>query len=293
LKGIRKDSFSAEGPVNVYRDISKNKKGAPLILKTRAVVLREIKYRDQSKILTLYTREFGKLACILKGGRNPKNRLSGIFSAGNVLDIVLYRKPEREVQLISDGSLVSCPMVPGPDIERFGVLYRIIDLVRLTTERDSRSLRLFSLLESTLLELNRERVAYRTLYAWFLLRFISLQGFAPELCRCVFSGREIPGDGGEGPRSELLFVMNPGGLALPGTIHADGRNVRPIIPEAADLLAALSRTATAASAADGSGTAEGGAALICGTILQEYCRHHLEHAGGQKNLAVISQLLAE
>jgi len=110
-----------------------------LIVKTRAVVLRETKYRDQSKLCTLFTREFGKLTVILKGGRNPKSRLCGIFTAGNLLDCVIYRKSEREVQLLSDASLLACPMLPGADMERFGALYRIIDMVNQSTERDEKT----------------------------------------------------------------------------------------------------------------------------------------------------------
>ena len=59
-----------------------------MIVKTRAVILREIKYRDQSKICSIYTRDFGKMSVIIKGARNPKNRLSSLFNAGNVVDLV-------------------------------------------------------------------------------------------------------------------------------------------------------------------------------------------------------------
>ncbi|TCD48108.1 DNA repair protein RecO [Chlorobium sp. N1] len=261
-----------------------------MIVKTRAVVLREVKYRDQSKIVTLYTREFGRLSAILKGARNPKSRLAGIFTAGNVLDTILYQRPEREVQLVSDASLVSCPMSAGADIERFGVLYALIDLVRRSTGHDGGNPRLFALVESTLLELNREGAAYRRLHAWFLLRFISLEGFAPELSRCVLSGRGLSEAAGD---NELLFVMNPGGLALRGSAHPDGRNITAVPVGAARLLCRLERTATAAEAAAGGKETETEHAGLCGTILHAYCRHHLEDAGPDRSLAVISRLLSE
>ncbi|MEI6639879.1 MAG: recombination protein O N-terminal domain-containing protein, partial [Chlorobium sp.] len=81
-----------------------------MIVKTRSVILRETRYRDQSKICLLYTREFGKMSVIVKGARNPKNRLSSLFSPGNVVDIVLYKRDGREIQLVSDGNLVFSPM---------------------------------------------------------------------------------------------------------------------------------------------------------------------------------------
>ena len=257
-----------------------------MIVKSRAVVLREVRYRDQSKIVTLYTREFGRLTAVLKGARNPKSRLSGIVTAGNVIDTVLYRRPEREIQFLSDASLVSCPMTAEADIGRFGVLYSIIDLVRRSTEHGGPSHSLFALLESTLLELNREGASCRRLHAWFLLRFISLEGFAPELSRCVIGGGELrPERKGE----ELLFVMSPGGLAARDAARPDGEGVRLLPLSAALLLHRLSRTATAAEASEG---AEEEAAL-CGALLGDYCRHHLEHAGAERSLRVISRLLSE
>ena len=125
-----------------------------MIVKTRAVILRETKYRDQSKICSVYTREFGKISVIIKGARNPKNKLSGLFSAGNVVDLVLYKKNSRDIQLVSDGNLILSPMVPAPDLDRFAVLYRIIDLVKQTTEHDEKNLSLFTLLAGTLEKLS-------------------------------------------------------------------------------------------------------------------------------------------
>ncbi len=162
-----------------------------MIVKTRAVILRETKFRDQSKICSIYTREFGKMSVIIKGARNPKNRLSGLFSAGNVVDLVLYKKSSRDIQLVSDGNLVLSPMVPAPDMERFAILYRIIDFVRHTTENDEKNLPLFTLLAGTLEQLYHPDGNFPQLYAWFLLRFVSVLGFQPSLQKCVFSGEEL------------------------------------------------------------------------------------------------------
>ncbi|NTV98787.1 MAG: DNA repair protein RecO, partial [Chlorobiaceae bacterium] len=186
-----------------------------MIVKTRAVVLKELKYRDQSKICSIYSRDFGKMSVMAKGARNPKNKLNGLLCAGNVVDVVIYRKSGRELQLVSDANLVSSPMVPVPDMDRFAVLYRIIDLVRITTENDEQNLQLFSLLTATLEKLYGSCTDFQLIYAWFLLRFVSLLGFQPSLRRCVFSGEEILRAIDSGTTASLYFVMNPGGIALP------------------------------------------------------------------------------
>lgn len=259
-----------------------------MIVKTRAVVLREIRYRDQSKICSLYSRDFGKISVIVKGARNPKNKLTGLFNAGNVIDLVLYRKNNRELQLASDGNLVSSPMVPEPDLDRFAVLYRIIDLVRQTTENDEKNLPLFSLLTGTLDQLYCNKHDFDLLYTWFLLHFVSLLGFQPSLQRCVLTGEEISRAIEAGKASGLYFVMNPGGFALPwaGASSPVIKHLLPIRP--ATLLLTLE---TAGLREVGKLQAARDDVEQLWNLLQDYCSQHMEHARVRKNLAIVSQIL--
>jgi len=261
-----------------------------VIVKSRAVILRETKYRDQSKICSIYTREFGKITVIIKGARNPKNKLSGIFSAGNVVDLVLYKKSSRDIQLVSDGNLVLSPMVPEPDMERFAILYRIIDLVRQCTEDGEKSLPLFTLLAGTLEQLYRTGINFQQLYAWFLLRLVSVLGFQPSLQRCVFSGEEIEPAINAMQLTELYFVMNPGGLALPGTSgdHFTRKQLIPVrLAMQLNTLAATRHPAGNCINADANDIER-----LC-DLLHEYCGVHLEHLRSRKNLSIVSQMLQQ
>ena len=261
-----------------------------MIVKSRAVILRETKYRDQSKICSIYTREFGKMSVIIKGARNPKNKLSGLFSAGNVVDLVLYKKSSRDIQLVSDGYLVLSPMVPEPDMERFAVLYRIIDLVRQSTENGDKSLPLFTLLAGTLEQLYRTGVDFRQLYTWFLLRFVSVLGFQPSLQRCVFSGEELVPAINAMKLTELYFVMNPGGLALPGAAGDNLARKRLIPVRLAMQLNTLAATRHPAGNSINADAAD--IERLC-DLLHEYCGVHLEHLRSRKNLSIVSQLLQQ
>ncbi|MEI8032465.1 MAG: DNA repair protein RecO [Chlorobiaceae bacterium] len=261
-----------------------------MIVKTRAVILREIKYRDQSKICAIYSREFGKISVIIKGARNPKNKLSGLFNAGNLVDLVLYKKSNREIQLVSDGNLVSCPMVPEPDMERFAVLYRVIDLIRNTTESDEKNLPLFQLLENTLEKLYGGKAGFRMLYLWFLLRFVSLMGFQPSLRTCVFSGEEIMPAVELMRLQELYFVMNPGGFALPNPAALSTARKKLLPLHLCTLLSAL------ASSKPPPGerimASDRDIERLC-ALFEEYTLLHLEHSRPGKNLAIVSQILLQ
>lgn len=273
--------------VFVYKYIQTQKKVSPVIVKTRAVVLREVKYRDQSKICLLLTREFGQISVILKAVRNPKNRMSGLFSAGNVLDTVIYRKSGRDIQLASDASLVLSPMASTPDLERFSVLYRVLDLARHSSGPEEKNLPLFSLLFSTIERLCASGGPFMPILAWFLLRLAGVLGFEPSIERCAHSGRELlPAIREEGLR-ELHFLQDPGGFALPGTAPSGFAPARPVHADQYLVVCALAtgegldilRTASPEQVS-----------ALC-DILQEYCTRHLERVPRSRHLDIVSRLL--
>ncbi len=254
-----------------------------MIVKTRAVVLRELKYRDQSKICLLMTREFGQLSVILKAGRNPKSRLSGLFTVGNIVDAVIYKRSTRDIQLASDASLVLSPLSQAPDLDRFGVLYRVLDLARHSSGPEEKNLPLFTLLSSTIERLCAEQENFLPVLAGFLLRLVGVLGFAPSIDRCVFSGRELL-QSIEG-LEELHFVHDPGGFALPGTATSYGVQLQ-AVPASRFLL--IREIATKGVSTQGSPQEE--VAAVC-DLLQEYCSRHLDRMPHRKHLDVVSRIL--
>ena len=255
-----------------------------MIVKTRAVVLREIKYRDQSKICLLLTREFGQTSVILKAVRNPKNRMSGLFSAGNIVDAVIYRRSTRDIQLASDASLVLSPLSEAPDLERFGVLFRILDLARHSSEPDEKNIPLFMLLSSTIERLCGTTEGFQTILARFLLKLAGVLGFEPSIERCVFSREEIePAIASMGLR-ELHFVHDPGGFALPGAQASFDSLMQPVPVEHYRFLRSIAANQNPAAGA-------ANVAAIC-DMLQDYCSRHLERRPHRKHLDIVSRLVS-
>ncbi len=254
-----------------------------MIITTRAVVLRELKYRDQSKICLLMTREFGQMPVIVKAVRNPKNRLCGLFSAGNVIDAVIYRRTTRDIQLASDAGLVCSPLAHEPDLERFGVLYRILDLARNASGPEEKNLPLFTLLASTIERLCSTDDDCRQLLAAFLLRLVGVLGFAPSIERCVFSGCDLAASA-DGMR-ELFFVHDPGGFALPAATPGAAVAARAVPVERYRILRDI-----AASGGRAPDVPDEETAAIC-ELLQEYCSRHLERMPHRKHLDIVSRIM--
>lgn len=260
-----------------------------MIIKTSAVVLREIKYRDQSKICLLFTREFGKISVMIKAGRNPGNKLNALVCTGNLVDTIIYKKNNRDIQLVSDANLLFSPMTLSPDLERYGVLYTILDLVRHSTASEEKNVPLFILTAKALELLCNSTDGFQLILAWFLFKLVSILGFEPSVERCVFSRQVLPPLIGQHDLHELHFVYDPGGIALQGEASMIDCPKRLISSSTYQLLLAISRSGKAGpEACKPSSPAD--TALLC-DILQEYCSRHLERIPHRKHLDIVSRIL--
>jgi len=259
-----------------------------VIVKTRAVVLRDIKYRDQSKICLLLTREYGQVSVILKGGRSAKSKTGMLFSPGNLIDAVLYKKGNRDLQLASDASLVKSPLSETPDLERFSVLYRVLDLVRYASGPEEKNVPLFTLVAATIERLCDTERDFQPILAGFLLRLVSVLGFTPVLKRCVFSNYDLLGSIEEMQLDELLFVHDPGGFALPGSAIPMGTAIQRVPVSHYLFIRALAATGSQAACPEAS--PEEVSAVTA--LLQEYCARHLGRMPHRKHLDIVSRLIS-
>ena len=66
-----------------------------MLIKTEAIILKSMKYRDTSKIVTFYTKEFGKLKGIAKGARTAKVNLVAALEPMTHSMLVIYKKEHQ------------------------------------------------------------------------------------------------------------------------------------------------------------------------------------------------------
>lgn len=76
------------------------------ILTTEAIVLSTINYSDTSKMAILLTKDAGKISVLAKGARSSKNKMGNLLNPLNHLQVVVYIKPNREVQLVTSADLL-------------------------------------------------------------------------------------------------------------------------------------------------------------------------------------------
>jgi DNA repair protein RecO (recombination protein O) len=118
-----------------------------MITRTDAVVLKSMKYRDSSKIVTFYSRRFGKVQGIAKGARQMKSKFGAALEPLSAVSLILYKKDHRELQLISQCDTLKTYKNIHSELERLAVGLSIIELLNQLTREEEGNDALYTLLE--------------------------------------------------------------------------------------------------------------------------------------------------
>ncbi len=159
------------------------------IVKTEAIVLSKLNYGDSSKIVSLYTNEFGKLSAIIKGGRNAKSKIGLVVDVLNHIQIILYKKDTREIQVISDASLLSPFLKIKDDFDKLKFAQAIIELLQKLTVEHEINHRLFRGVIRILALLNSSNEMPIILFGRFFIFFLEELGYAIQLDECSVCGK--------------------------------------------------------------------------------------------------------
>lgn len=154
------------------------------IVKTEAVVLSKFNYGDTSLIISVYTESFGKISVIIKGGRNPKSRFGKIADTLNHVQLVIYKKDNREMQLLSNIDIISHHPRIKEDIEKTQYALSIMELIKRLTVDNEVNKKLFKGLVKILLLIDSGKEHPGVLFCRFYLFFLSELGYAVQISKC-------------------------------------------------------------------------------------------------------------
>jgi DNA repair protein RecO (recombination protein O) len=172
-----------------------------MILTTEAVILRGRDYRDSSRIVTLYTKERGKLSAIAKGVRSSKSRIGLRLEPMDYVSAVLYLKESRDLQLLTQCDLVRPLGSLGQELRKMAAGMALVELVDLSTPAEERNDQLFGLLVECLISIHNATNDPENALYFFEGKLLDNLGFRPCLHRCVSCGtpmkvgEELPREG--------------------------------------------------------------------------------------------------
>lgn len=155
-----------------------------MLQKAEAVVLKTLNHGDTSKIITLYSREVGRLKLIAKGVRSPKSKAMGLFQPTRHLQVVYYAKKTSELQLFRSGELVDGFFGLEEDFDRLTLAQVMVELLDRSVEDEEQHPGLFQLLVDSLSRLSDRQMAAAETYWFFHIHLLKELGYRPHVDHC-------------------------------------------------------------------------------------------------------------
>ncbi len=161
--------------------------------KTEAIVLRSQKQGETSKILTLYTRAFGKIKLIAKGARSIKSRFGGCLELLSYISIVFYRKENRELQFLSQAEIIETFPRIFQDLDKTALAMAACELVNQLEVGEAPHPALFRLLLETLRGINKAGDKPINTLRAFQVRILNILGLKANFSACLKCGNPNSG----------------------------------------------------------------------------------------------------
>ena len=142
-----------------------------------------MEYRESSQIVTLYTREMGKMVVLAKGSRKPKSQFGATLQSLAHIEAIFYHKATRDLQTLSETSHVTLFNRLRGELARMTAGMRVLELVNALVQVEEANDTLFTLLVETLTCLDQTESGYENAWPYFQLRLAGVLGFQPAIER--------------------------------------------------------------------------------------------------------------
>lgn len=181
--------------------------------RSESIILRRSDFGEADRLLTLFSREHGKLRALAKGARKPQTRKSGHVELFMRTNFLIAKG--KNIDIITQAELVEAYAPLREDLVRTTYASYIVELLDRFTAEEDRDLRKYNLLADALgwfATSDNLLLAAR----FYELRLLSLAGFQPQLFNCVSCGEAIQ-------EQDQFFSAELGGLLCPNCRQADRR----------------------------------------------------------------------
>lgn len=153
-----------------------------MIIETEAIVIKNFRYNESSKIVTLYGEHTGKFSALVKGVRSIKSRNVGIFENLNMIKVSFRKRYNRSLQMLSRAESVTTFNGIKSNLDCLNYAYRMIELVNKTTAEFDSDTNLYTLIKTSLSALDKNiQKDYLIIYLNFLSSLAYLHGISPDI----------------------------------------------------------------------------------------------------------------
>lgn len=195
-----------------------------------AIVLRLVEFSETSLIVTLFTRDLGRVSGMAKGARRPKGPFEGALDLLAVCRVVVLQKNADVLDLLTEAKLHRRFRGGERSLERLYAGYYVAEMLRLLTDESDPHPEIYDLTIQTLQQIDGTGDPASALLR-FDAQLLRCLGQAPGTDACTDCGGSVE----ESPR--MAFSLLAGGIVC----HDCRSRQRSVVSVRSEVIAELRR----------------------------------------------------
>jgi DNA repair protein RecO (recombination protein O) len=150
--------------------------------KTKCIALNSVKYSDSSIIARLYSKEYGRISLMIKGVSNRKKGKHIImFQPLFILDLEMYYKSSRELQIIKESTVSFAPYNIYSDVKKSCVAIFLGEVLASMLKEESPNTELFDFIENSIKYYDQSDNGFANFHLAFLAGLSAFLGLEPAI----------------------------------------------------------------------------------------------------------------
>lgn len=157
-------------------------------IKTKGIVIKEVNTGEADKIVTIFSRNHGKISGYAKGARRTKSKFVAGVQFLSYSDFVLFKG--KDIYSINSCEVLEPFYEIRNDIERLTYSAHMVEILNDVIQEDQPAVKVLQLFLNTLHMLSKTDKAPELLTRIFEIRMLSILGYAPDVQCCMSCGNE-------------------------------------------------------------------------------------------------------
>jgi len=151
-----------------------------LLIKTRGIIFRAVKYSETSIIADIFTEEKGLRSYIISGVRKKKSRVSaGLLQVMSLVDMVAYFRADKDLHRIKEIKAAHIYTSLPFDVQKSAVGMFMAELAKKTIKESEENTALFEFLFRNFQFLDETKNSFANVHLHFMLGLSTYLGFLP------------------------------------------------------------------------------------------------------------------
>lgn len=169
---------------------------------TRGLILREVKYKEADRILTILTEDMGKITAKARGALRKGSKTSAATQFLAFSELTMFEN--RGYWSVNEGSTIEEFKGLRSDISALALASYFSECVEALSDVDQPDPHMLQLILNCLFALSNNMYTQEHIKTAFEFRLMSLAGYEPDLTACAVCGKQDPEEPYFSPRNGMI-----------------------------------------------------------------------------------------